>query len=118
MNELILEKNNSLPKGWMRTILENIITKISNGTTEKQSKDKTNYPVSRIENNIKQILMMNKYIYNQILFFAFKGKLVPQDPNDESAEILLKKIKQEREQGKKQKIIKVKSQKSRRKNVK
>ena len=29
---------------------------------------------------------------------AFEGKLVPQDPNDEPAGILLQKIKQERKQ--------------------
>ena len=33
-----------------------------------------------------------------ILKQAFEGKLIPQDPNDESAEILLQKIKQEKEQ--------------------
>lgn len=37
---------------------------------------------------------------NSILTQAFEGKLIPQDPNDESAEMLLQKIKQE-----KQKII-------------
>ena len=33
-----------------------------------------------------------------ILKQAFEGKLVQQDPNDEPAEILLEKIKQEKEQ--------------------
>jgi len=54
-----------------------------------------------------------------ILKSAFDGKLIPQDPNDEPAEILLQKIKQEKEKfERKQKIIKVKSQKKRKKNVK
>ena len=35
---------------------------------------------------------------SSILKQAFEGKLVPQDPNDEPAEILLQKIKQEKEQ--------------------
>jgi len=38
-----------------------------------------------------------------ILKQAFEGKLVPQDPNDEPAEILLQKIKQEKQLIQKQK---------------
>ena len=44
-----------------------------------------------------------EFLSNSILMKSFEGKLVPQDPNDEPAEVLLEKIKQE-----KQKIIKVK----------
>ena len=36
---IILEKNKELPNGWVETNLENLITRISNGTTEKQSKE-------------------------------------------------------------------------------
>lgn len=55
-------------------------------------------------------LSLNKinYLTHAILKQAFEGKLVPQDPNDEPAEILLEKIKQE-----KQKII---NQTTRKKN--
>lgn len=53
-----------------------------------------------------------------ILKQAFEGKLAPQDPNDEPVEILLQKIKQEKELEQKQKIIKAKVPKRRRKNVK
>jgi len=42
-----------------------------------------------------QILERSKSV---ILKHAFEGKLVPQDPNDESAKILLQQIKQEKEQ--------------------
>jgi len=63
----------------------------------------------------RQILLVKK----KILSYVFEGKLVPQDPNDEPAKILLQKIKQEKERlEQKQKIIKAKSQKRRRKNVK
>jgi len=54
---------------------------------------------------IKQIIQLN----NSILKQAFEGKLVSQDPNDKSAEILLQKIKQEKEQ------LKLKEKKPRRK---
>ena len=40
---------------------------------------------------------------NSILKQAFEGKLVPQDPNEEPAEILLEKIKQEKQLIQKQK---------------
>ena len=43
-----MEKN-KLPQGWTQTSLDSLITKISNGTTEKQSREKTKFPVSRIE---------------------------------------------------------------------
>ncbi len=36
-------------------------------------------------------------LYKSILQAAFSGRLVPQDPNDEPAEILLKRIREERE---------------------
>jgi type I restriction enzyme S subunit len=45
-------------------------------------------------------MQISYVLRNSILKQAFEGKLVPQDPNDEPAEVLLQKIKQE-----KQKII-------------
>jgi len=60
---------------------------------------------SSLTKNLKEIIEQEinrlNILKNQILKQAFEGKLVPQDPNDEPAEILLQKIKQE-----KQKIIK------------
>ncbi len=46
---MVLEHEKELPTGWVEIFLENILTKISNGTTENQSKEKTDFPVSRIE---------------------------------------------------------------------
>ena len=43
---------------------------------------------------------------NSILQMAMEGKLVPQDPNDEPASVLLEKIKAEKEQLIKEKKIK------------
>lgn len=45
-----------------------------------------------VEDNIEKA----KQLKQSILKKAFEGRLVPQDPNDEPASILLKKIKQER----------------------
>ena len=41
--------------------------------------------------------MNGKQLKNSILQWAIQGKLVPQDPNDESASVLLDKIRQEKE---------------------
>jgi len=53
-------------------------------------------------NNARMILNQTTdklFAFKQsILKQAFEGKLVPQDPNDEPAEILLQKIKKEKEQ--------------------
>ncbi len=69
--------------------------------------------VKIIENGISQIRkidsILSSEIYNTqvlkitILKQVFEGKLIPQDPNDEPAEILLQKIKQEKQLIQKQK---------------
>ena len=73
-------------------------------------------------NSIKQLMNLEKDCSSlkfTILKSAFEGKLVPQDPNDEPAKILLQKIKQEKQiLEQKQRIIKAKAKKRRRKNVK
>ena len=50
--------------------------------------------------------MNGKQLKNSILQWAIQGKLVPQDPNDEPASVLLKKIRQEKERLIKEKKIK------------
>ncbi len=54
--------------------------------------------IDNIEKNTKTKLSKLNSLRISILKQAFKGKLVPQDPNDEPAEILLQKLKQEKEQ--------------------
>ena len=50
--------------------------------------------------------MNGKQLKNSILQWAIQGKLVPQDPNDEPASVLLEKIRAEKERLVKEKKIK------------
>ncbi|MBN2374600.1 restriction endonuclease subunit S [bacterium] len=73
----------------------------------------------KIEESIEHSLKQAEALRQSILNKAFEGKLVPQDPNDEPANVLLERIKAEREKNKpetslrqragKTKTIKVKS---------
>ena len=54
----------------------------------------------------KTYVMNGKQLKNSILQWAIQGKLVPQDPNDEPASVLLDKIRQEKELLIKEKKIK------------
>jgi len=63
MKQNIIIKSDKLPKGWAKTPLDNIIIRISNGTTEQQSKNKTKFPVSRIETISKGTINFDKVRY-------------------------------------------------------
>ena len=54
--------------------------------------------VDTINNNEKELLKNIKSIKSKILDLAIRGKLVPQDPNDESASVLLERIRAEKEE--------------------
>ena len=54
--------------------------------------------IDAIDERVKQSLTMLDSLKKSTLKQAFEGKLVPQDPNDEPAEILLQRINQEKAQ--------------------
>lgn len=54
----------------------------------------------KIEETIEQSLKQAEFLRQSILKKAFEGKLIPQDPNDEPAGVLLERIKAERENNK------------------
>ena len=60
----------------------------------------------KIEESIEQSLQQAEALRQSILKKAFEGKLVPQNPKDESASVLLERIKAEREKSKPQKVVK------------
>ncbi len=51
----------------------------------------------KLEETVKKSLKKIEYLRQSILKKVFEGKLVPQNPNDEPAEKLLERIKQEKE---------------------
>ncbi|WP_279126795.1 restriction endonuclease subunit S, partial [Lactobacillus taiwanensis] len=60
----------------------------------------------KIESSTQQYAKLQTLMKSKVLDLAMRGKLVKQDPNDEPASVLLKKIEAEKEQLTKEKKIK------------
>lgn len=54
--------------------------------------------INDLNNNKKNLLKSIDSLKSKILDLAIRGKLVPQDPNDEPADVLLKRIRKEKEE--------------------
>src|SRR5205823_494142 len=57
--------------------------------------------IDDLERNVEANLKRAERLRQSILKEAFAGRLVPQDPNDEAASVLLERIRKEREERKK-----------------
>jgi type I restriction enzyme S subunit len=66
----------------------------------------------KIDESIEQGLQQAEALRQSILKKAFEGKLVPQDPNDEPASVLLDRIKAERQKVQTEKKTKIKKVKA------
>ena len=67
---------------------ENIVNQIELGLSQ----------LDYLKHNAQENLSHLQKLKNSVLGIVFEGKLVPQDPNDEPASVLVEKIKQEKEQ--------------------
>ena len=80
-------------------ILDNVVIPICSTNEQKRIAEEVEYIDSIVESNeriISQNLTYTKKLLQSILKVAFEGKLVPQEPDDEPAEMLLQKIKNEK----------------------
>ena len=69
--------------------------------------------LDRIESNIDSWIAKSITLRQSILKQAFSGQLVPQDPNDEPASVLLDRIKVERQQKAKSGMVRRRTRKKR-----
>ena len=83
-----------------QTIINDLSTPITSLEEQEQIVSQIEQSFSLIENSqniVNSTLQTLEIMRMSVLKQAFEGKLVPQDPNDEPAEILLEQIKKERD---------------------
>ena len=85
--------------GLNSTILKELPVPLCSLKEQKEIYNRLNDKLSfldRFDNEIEQNLQRSEALRQSLLKKAFEGRLVPQDPNDEPASVLLERIKTEK----------------------
>ena len=84
-----------LPQGWVKTKLDDVVIRISNGTTEKQTKEKTKFLVTRIET-----ISDAEINFNRVRYLRKCSKKILDHYKIESGDILFSNINSDLHLGK------------------
>ncbi len=110
-NQVSKSMSETLQPNLSPIVLKNLFVPLSSMKEQKEILDNIEQRITiieEIEKTIDHNLIYSQKLRQSILKKAFKGKLAPQDPNDEPAEKLLERIKAEKEKKPKRKKSKSK----------